>query len=169
MWWYRNLRNEGETELDVPGIEIIRRPCEEPHYLHIIFTARNEGFQGHLEFYCKPSDIEQIGKALIPFPKQIADEYVFNYGSSNPSDRFAYYFSLGAYIFNNQGHSALRIIIIDFTKRPEKEECHFSIIAEPWAIHRLGVLLVEFSKLKHSVLKWSLNPDDNALLENEQY
>jgi hypothetical protein len=47
------------------------------------------------------------------------------------------------------------------------EECKFSIEVEPWAIHRLGELLKEFSTLKYSHLRWSLNPDNDLLIEDK--
>ena len=50
---------------------------------------------------------------------------------------------------------------------PDEGECRFSIMAEPWAIHRLGELILRFSDSKYCALKWSLNSDDDELVEWE--
>jgi hypothetical protein len=64
--------------MDEIGILIKRNPYEEPYLLDLKFTAFNGEFQGQFEWYCNPSELEEIGKALSPFPTKIPDEYSYD-------------------------------------------------------------------------------------------
>jgi hypothetical protein len=122
------------------------------------FKANNGSFKGQLEWYCTPSELEEIGKALSPFPNKIPDEYMYDW----------FCFAIKAYTYDRSGHCALQIYINNNKKKPEELECRFSIVAEAWAIHRLGELLKKFSTLKYKSLKWSANSeDDDLLVEND--
>ena len=73
-----------------------------------------------------------------------------------------------AYTTDNQGHTALQVVMNNKDDAPDEGECRFSIMVEPWAIHRLGELVLKFSDSKYFALKWSLNPDNDELVEWEQ-
>jgi hypothetical protein len=140
---------------------------EDESMLCLNFKANNGRFQGQLpEWYCYPSEIEKIGTALSSFPSGVLDEYLWEVGSAKPEDRHLYYFAIRAYTFDKAGHCALELTMKLNQDKPAEAECHFSIVAEPWAIHRLGELFKKFSTLKYSSLKWSLNPDNDLLGEN---
>lgn len=152
--------------MDEIGIDI-RLGFEDEYILALPFRVNNGRFQGQLLWYCYPEELKKIGNALSPFPEKVPDEYLFEVGSPKPEDNMVFYFMLRAYTYDLGGHCALEIAIKINWDKPKQEECRFSIEAEPWAIHRLGELLKEFSTLKYSYLKWSLNSDNDLLIENK--
>ena len=165
-----SLRSTRPTRLDerhmkTAGIQIRRFPYEEPYYLNLVFSASNGVFGGRLEYYCDASDLEDLGKALRCFPKKVPDEYSYEIGSTKPEDKFAYHFALHAYTTDGSGHCALQVVIDNNGARPDDTACRFSIGAEPSAINRFGELLIEFSKLKHDGLNWSVSGETDCLIE----
>jgi hypothetical protein len=126
--------------------------------LTIEFRAYNWIFQGELRCYFSHVNFEKIGKALSPFPNKIPDEYIWD--DDNDLDHL----SIKAYTFDRSGHCGLQIYINNKQHEPEELECRFSIVAEAWALHRLGELLKKFSTLKYSYLKWSPKSEEDDLL-----
>ncbi|MGD0093586.1 MAG: hypothetical protein ABSE73_27065 [Planctomycetota bacterium] len=149
------------------AIRIRRFPYEEPHALHLVFYATNGVFEGRLEYYCNANDLNKIGSALQLFPTKVPDEYNYQIGSTKPEDNFAYYFALRPYTFDAAGHCALQVVIDNNGRRPGEGACRFSIQAEPWALNRLGKLLLEFAKLRHHELTWTVSGDGDSLVERE--
>ena len=149
------------------GIQIKRVPYEEPYHVNLVFSASNAVFDGSLEYYCNASDLEDIGKALRSFPRKVPDAYSYEIGSSRPEDNFAYHFALHAYTTDNRGHCAIQVVIDNNQDRPDEGACRFSILAEPAAINRLGNLLMEFAKLKHHELNWTVSGDGDSLVGDE--
>jgi hypothetical protein len=149
------------------GIEI-KLGFEDEHMLNLIFTAYNGRFQGQLEWYCYPEELKEIGSAFSPFPAKIPDDYLYENGKPENDIVYLYYFAVHAYTIDRSGHCALEITIKANWDKPRQEHCSFSIEAEAWAIHRLGELLKKFSTLKYSFLKWSLNPDNDLLVDRSK-
>jgi hypothetical protein len=145
------------------GIEINRYPYEEPYAINLVFSANNGVFRGQLNLLCSPDELIKMGQGFATFPKNIPDEFLYEYGSKNPKDNFAYYFALRAYTIGQIGQCALEVIIEDRLEEPDAG-CHFSIETEPWGFHRLGKSILKFAELKHTTLTWSLNSDDDELL-----
>jgi hypothetical protein len=160
------IENRVVLKMEEIGIEI-NLGYEDDTMLCLQFTANNGRFQGQFLWYCYPNELKEIGNALSTFPKKVPDEYLFELGSPQDRVNYLYNFALHAYTYDKSGHSALEITIKVNYDKPEEEECRFSIKAEAWAFHRLGEQIIEFSKLKYSLLKWSLNPDNDILLENK--
>jgi len=149
--------------MDEPGIKVTLELYEQPDLLRVFFTAFNGSFQGKLKYYDLASSFRDTGEALSAFPSKIPDEYLYEIGSNRPEDDFAFYFALRAYTTDTSGHCAIQFTMNDYMMEPS-ESCRFSIKAEPWAIHRLGELMKRFSTLRYGTLKWSLKPENDALL-----
>lgn len=148
-------------------IHIQRRPYEEPHLLQLEISASNGQFSGNTDFYCDADELGEIGRALRAFPAKIGDEYVYTYGSDDPTGRAYRLLVLRAYTTDCLGHCALQIAINTNSKEPEEGLCRFSIQAEPAAINRLGEAFEKFRELKHLELRWS--PHETELFEEYQH
>ncbi len=157
----------GARRMKTIGIQITRFPYEEPYLLSLVFSATNGVFDGRLEYYCNASDLTDIGKALRPFPTKVPDEYSYEIGSTKPEDKFAYHFALHAYTTDMSGHCALQVVIDNNRDIPDEGACRFSIQTEPSALNRLGELLLEFAKLKHHELNWTLSGEGDSLVEKQ--
>ena len=147
------------------GIRIMRFEQVVPEESNL-FWASNGLFQGGIRLHLDRGHLERIAKTLSPFPDKIPGECSYSIGSKRPDDN-SDYLMLRAYMADNQGHTALQVVMNNKEDGPDEGECRFSIMAEPWAIHRLGELILRFSDSKYCALKWSLNADNDELMEWE--
>jgi hypothetical protein len=138
-----------------PQIIVKRYPYEEPYHTQIEFFVSNGVFSGGTDIYCNVTDLSEIGKALQNFPKNIDDEYIYEYGSEKPEDRFYRHFWLKVYVISLLGRCAIQFHINNNTKEPNEGICRFSIIAEAAEVNNLGKLFEEFSRLNHLEFRWS--------------
>lgn len=143
--------------MDEVGIEIERSHPGEYNWERILFSASNGDCQGDTFLDCGIGNFEEIGKALSLFLKKSPDEYSYTLESEWGGGDF----TLHAYA-DKLGHTNLEITI-----KSAHDERRFLIPVEPAAIHRLGELVLEFSRPKYRLLRWSLNPDNDALVEFE--
>ncbi len=144
-------------------IRLQRFPYEEPYHLNLVISATNGDFSGRLEFYCGVDELAEFGVGLQSFPKRIPDEHRYESGTPGAENKSAFYLDLRVSTIDKTGHCALQIAMDKNQRSPKDGACRFSIEVEPYAINRLGRLLVEFSKLKHNVLEWSVTGEDDAL------
>jgi len=151
---------DGGHTMDEIGIKIERSYSKPYEWEYIEFSASNGDSQGATFLDCGEHDFKKFGKALSLFPKKIPDEYSYTIESEYDTVDF----TLHAYT-DKLEHTTLEI----GTKSHDDvdDEYRILILAEPSAIHRLGELLVEFSKPKYRLLKWSLSPDNDVLVEWE--
>jgi hypothetical protein len=157
--------------MDEIGITINRNDSEgtilEGINANVTIEANNGEFQGKLGCYITHTQFEIIGKALSSFPSKIPDNYSFENNGELIDDGYYSYFKLDA-SSNKLGKCVITVYLKKNVLMTKLEgECRLSIMAEPWAIHRLGELLKEYSKLKYVSLVWSLNPDNDLLIENK--
>lgn len=145
-------------------IIIRRHPYEEPHNLQLEFRLSNKSFAATIDIYLTTEQLKKIGAELARFPKKIGDEFVFEYGSENPDDRFYRHFVLRAYTTGAAGHCALQFKINLNQKPPAEGIGVFSLQAEPAAISRLGDLLLSFAALQHRELHWTPRGDAELLV-----
>jgi hypothetical protein len=136
-------------------ILVKRYPYEEPYHLQLEFLVSNGGFCGNTDIYCNADDLKTIGMALKAFPKNVSDEYQYEYGSENPKDRFYRNFVLRAYITDSVGHCAVQIEINNNNSEPYEGKCKFSIQADAASINRLGDRFIRFSELEDYEFEWS--------------
>jgi hypothetical protein len=154
---------KGDCKMAEIGITIVRQNQDFDEDL-VFFWERNEVFQGGIRLLLNKSHVKGIGKALSPFPDKIPGECSYSIGSKRSEDK-SEYLMLRAYTADKQGHTALQINMNNKSDTPDEGECSFSIMAEPWAIHRLGELTLRFSDRKYRALNWSLNADEDVLVE----
>ncbi|PCJ52708.1 MAG: hypothetical protein COA79_23320 [Planctomycetota bacterium] len=140
-----------------PYIRIIRIPYEEPHSLNLIIEASNGNQKLKLEYYSNATDLVDIAKSLITFPRSESDDYLYELGSENIKDNFAHYLRFRVFTINPLGHCAIQLRINNNNESPFGECCDFCIEAEPAQVNRLGELFHKFSELKTETLEWSLD------------
>ncbi|RLS42841.1 MAG: hypothetical protein DWH81_03675 [Planctomycetota bacterium] len=136
-------------------IEIQRVPYEEPYALCLMISVGNGSFSGSLEYYCNTSDLMEMGVAFESLQQQANHSYVYQRGSSNPEDRWAYFFHISVLVLDSSGHCHLNLEIDNNRTPPERASCSFVISTDVSAIKRLGRLLKTFAQLEHSILRWS--------------
>ena len=146
-----------------PFIQIIRHPYEEPYCLNLVMTASNGSLRGGLEFYVSADELVEWAKGLEEFPLHAQSVLLWEIGSENPDDRFAFYFRLRLFTVDSVGHCAIQLRFNNNEALPHREISEFCIQAEPSQLNRLGQLLREFAQLRHRALVWSLS--DGALYE----
>jgi len=152
--------------MQLPGIVVRRHPYEEPYHTQLEFTVSNGAFAGATDIYCNIDDLTKIGRGLRAFPSKVGDEYVYEYGTEDPSAKFYRHFVLRAYTIDGVGHCALQFAINLNQAEPEEGVCRFSMPVEPGALNRLGELFEVFAELRHLELQWS--PTSGALYEHYQ-
>jgi len=147
-------------------LHVKRHPYEEPYHTQLEIIVSNGKFSGWTDIYCNVEEISKIGEELIRFPLKIGHEFVFEYGTSNPKDRFYRHFRMRAYTTDGVGHCAIQFTINLNQQEPDEGICQFSFPVEVSALSRLGQFFSTFSKLQHLELRWS--PSGGALFETYQ-
>lgn len=141
--------------MNSPSLIVKRFPYEEPYHVQIGLFASNGNFSASSDFYCNVDDLSEIGSALSSFPKNVGDEYVYEYGSEDPAAKFYRYIKLRAYTVGNVGKCAIQIVVNTNEEEPGEGRSIFSIPADPASINRLGELFSAFSRLQHLEFRWS--------------
>jgi len=147
-----------------PFLRITRHPYEEPHHVNLVVTASNGRQQGELEIYANAKDLSVLADNLQGFPKQENDIALWELGSEQPEDRFAFYFRLKVFQLAANGRCAIEVRFCNNQAAPDRELIEFSIPALPADLDRLARLLKQFSRLEHRVLEWNLH--DGELLKD---
>jgi len=137
-----------------PFIRVRRFPYEEPYHTQVAFQASNGLFMGTCDIYCAVADLQAIGSALEAFPRNVPDEYRFEYGSERREDRFSSYLLLRAFTTDSAGHCAIQFRMNLNEEPPRDGVCGFSILAEAGRINRLGALFLRLHKSSHGQIRW---------------
>jgi hypothetical protein len=140
--------------MSAPFLIVRRHPYEEPHHTQLEFIVTNGTFSGATDIYCNVHDLASIGRALRAFPSHIGDQFVYEYGSEDPSANFYRHFIMRAYTTDAVGHCALQFAMNLNEAEPYEGVVRFSIEAEPSAISQLGELFTQFAELRHLELRW---------------
>jgi hypothetical protein len=143
-----------------PWIVVRRHPYEEPHHTQIEIFVSDGRFLGSVDFYCNVSELKEIGAALQSFPTRVPQEYVYEYGSPKPEDRFYRHLVLRAYTVDAAGHCALQIRIDRNDPEPDEGMCQFSFVVAPAQLKRLGRLFSRFHDLEHLEFYWDRSTHD---------
>ena len=151
-------------------IQITRHPYEEPYQLNLVIMAGNGLTQGALEFYLDPTNLEQIGNALIDFPKHANSRHLFTKGSEYREDGFAWYLRLYFKALMSLENCAIQIRMNN-NREPLKsvpvfetpQIVDFYLLTDSARLQELGRLLREFANLEHYRLYWD---DEAGYLDN---
>lgn len=137
-------------------IRITRVPYEEPHHVNLVYEVSNGRQTGIFEFFDRAAAISDIASALEVFPRGPDDVFLYEIGSEQAKDRWAYFFRFRVFCTSATGQCAIQIKFNNNEPLPDLETFEFCIKAEPAQINRFGALMREFANLKHAVLEWSV-------------
>ena len=139
-------------------LKIVRHPYEEPHHVNLVVSAGNGTTQGALEIYAKASDLNDAAAAISGFPKNDNDEFVWELGSEDERERFAFYFRLRVFPLSATGRCAVELRFNNNQRPPDRQVVEFCITAYPADLDRLGGVLKTFSRFEGSMLEWTVHP-----------
>lgn len=74
------------------SITIVRIPYEEPYHVNLIFKASNGESKGQLNIYDSAKQLKKLADILEDFPFKETKSFLWELGSEEPEDRFAFYF-----------------------------------------------------------------------------
>ncbi len=105
------------------------------------------------DFYGYADNFKEFATGLLSFPKTITDNVKYELGES--SDRWAYYILLDVFCYDNNGHSAIHIVIENNRKRPNTNKGEFYITTVPASLNKLGQLLLNWNPTKEKEITWT--------------
>lgn len=146
-----------------PGLKITRFSHEEPSHLRMVIEASNGNLGGRLEYYCSTKDLHDLGGKMSRFSGEDHEKIIYNLGSEKPEDNVGFFFGVEIADLDSTGHCAMELKMNNNQPFPDTEICEFCIFADPADVNQLGHLFLEFAKLEHRVLKWSVK--EGKLLE----
>ena len=144
-------------------IKIRRVPYEEPHHLELWFEASNGTLTGGIQLYVNATDLFDIAKALMVFPRHASDVFLYEIGSERPEDRWGHYFRLRAFTTDGVGHCAIQVRLNNNEALPGRSIAEFCIFAEASEICVLGKKFLAFADLQDELLEWSPTPSGAAV------
>ena len=141
-----------------PFIRITRHPYEEPYHVNLVVSAGNGILQGEIEIYANAEDLIAVANALSGFPESEDDTYIWELGSENEQDRYAFYFRFRVFQTSANGKCAIELRFNNNQPAPAQRITEFCIESFPADLDRLGSLLKKFSRLEDSTMEWTIHP-----------
>lgn len=149
-------------------IQITRHLDGEPHYMNLVIIASNGSAMGSQEIYLNTKSVKEMGENLVKFPKHERSNYLFERGSERPEDKFGWYFRLRLAATGGLRNTSVMQLRFNNNEAPNQftiplnpQLTDFCMNLEVGDVHRLGQLLINFSKLEHDRLYW--NPETGYL------
>ena len=105
------------------------------------------------EFYCYADNFKGFATGLLSFPKTITDSIKYELGESG--ERWAYYILLNVFCYDNNGHSAIHVILDNNGKRPYTNKSEFYITTVPASLNKLGQLLNDWNPITEKEITWT--------------
>ncbi len=139
--------------MSAPHIGIKRVPYEEPYHLNLLISVSDGASEGSLEYYCNTSDLLDIGNALEAISEGGRNEYVYEVGSTQPKNRWAYHFYLRA-LASTPEKCELQIAFTDHSAEPI-HSYKFSITSNFDSVSLLGTQFLHLGRLNLTEFNWS--------------
>jgi hypothetical protein len=121
-------------------------------YLHIELRASNGSTCGTQEFYCRSGELEAFGRQLRSFPASVASEVRLEIGKRDAG--WAHFVLVRAYVYDDAGHTALEIEVMNQFEKPHAQAAQFSIVCEAASLNRLGKELLAWCENRKNPLEW---------------
>jgi len=96
-----------------------------------------------LDFYGYADNFKEFATRLLSFPKSIKDNVKYELGEID--ERWAYYIHLEVFCYENNGYSAIHVIVDNNRKRPFTNKSEFYIKTVPASLNKLGQLLYNWN------------------------
>jgi hypothetical protein len=137
-------------------LKLTRFPYEEPYQIQLLVEASNGRQRATIDYYTHASDLPELGEALLTFPLTESKQHIYEIGSKDPKDRFAYYLKFRFFLIRATGDSGIELHFCNNRdEAPYREMSEFTIPCEVAGINRLGKLIKDFGKLEHRALEWN--------------
>lgn len=105
------------------------------------------------DFYGYSDSFQHFATGLISFPKTLSDKVKLEIGESGT--RWAYYILLDVFCYENNGHSAIHIVIDNNGEPPHTNKSEFYIQTIPASLNKLGQLLLSWNPIIQKELSWA--------------
>jgi hypothetical protein len=138
-------------------LNIIRHPYEEPYHVNLSVSAGNASTQAEFEIYANASDLKDVAIALAGFPKQNDDSFLWELGSENEHDRFAFYFRLRVFQVSSTGRCGVELRFNNNQKPPNQQIVEFCMEAFPADLHRLANMFDQFNRFEDLTMEWAVD------------
>jgi len=137
------------------SIKIIRNPYEEPYHINLIFKASNGESSGINLIFDNAEKLKKLADILEDFPFNSKRTFLWELGSENPNDNFAFYFKCEFSLIKHSSECVIGIRLNNNQEGIEKSISEFNIKCYPAEFNKLGQLFREFSKLEKETLTWN--------------
>ena len=120
--------------------------------IHFQVEIENYSCRTSLDFYGNADDFKSFGEKLSEFPKSINDIASFQLGEDDR--KWAYYMTIKAFCYDASGHTALRVLVDNFSDTVNGHRTEFSIMSEAASINSLGQMLMTWNPLVTKEIIW---------------
>jgi hypothetical protein len=105
------------------------------------------------DFYGYEDSFKEFATGLLSFPKAITDKVKYELGESG--ERWAYYILLDVFCYEQNGRSAIHVVIYNNGKRPNTSKSEFYITTVPASLNKLGQLLLDWNPTTIKGITWT--------------
>jgi hypothetical protein len=105
------------------------------------------------EFYGYADNFKEFATGLLSFPKTLTDNVKYELGESG--ERWAYYILLEVFCYENNGHSAIHIMVDNNGKKPYTNKSEFYITTVPASLNKFGQLLKDWNPITEKEISWT--------------
>lgn len=105
------------------------------------------------DFYGYANDFKEFANGLLSFPKTITDNVKYELGERG--ERWAFYILLDVFCYENNGHSAIHVVVHNNGKRPYTNKSEFYIRTVPASLNKLGQLLQDWNPTTVKEIVWT--------------
>lgn len=147
-----NLKPKTRNNLK-KSITLLRILYEEPYHLNLIIQVSDDQHSGELEFYMTNESFIKCANELENFPDNKWNEVLWELGSENPQEKFAFFFRFHV-VFVLPNSSKIHIRLCNHSEILNPDGLDFVIESEVDEIKRLGRLWKRFSSLQEMKIQW---------------
>jgi len=105
------------------------------------------------DFYGYADNFKEFATGLLSFPETITANVKYELGERG--ERWAYYILLEVFCYENNGHSAIHIIIDNNGKRPYTNKSDFFITTVPASLNKFGQILNAWNPMTEKEITWT--------------
>jgi len=105
------------------------------------------------DFYGYADTFKEFATGLLSFPKTITEQVKYELGESG--ERWAYYILLEVFCYDNNGHSAIHVVVDNNGKIPYTNKSEFHIATVPALLNKFGQLLIDWNPMTEKEITWT--------------
>ena len=105
------------------------------------------------DFYGYADNFKEFATGLLSFPRTLTDNVKYELGESG--EHWAYHILLDVFCHENNGHSAIHVIVDNNGKRPYANKSEFYITTVPASLNKLGQLLRDWNPITEKEIIWT--------------